>query len=369
MKVVDREIMLFMRVLNLKEEKNKEYTKENDPNKVYIFQNIDELKYYFYKNGFKHIDDELLSICTIKTTKKGQLICLKSICDYAIKKHKENNNYITKNDILIKDKIKSYLNCYNENSKNEKYSAKNIEDLINKIAAWYEIEYPYSKVDKIIKYNINFTKTNIEELFKILTKEEKEIYLKPMYNKIIYLDPKNKKAHLHITKEGIIKEADNVTEWTKNKVKNSELKGLTLDEADKLFENRKIKLPKKSELKKQINKKEELLDCIMYRILEKGGPIIGPRRAYIFAKEFKRNKDIPITYSIDYNDPAINEFLNTYLNDQGNPKLNCYINYYEKDKNETVNTITVEDFLSNKITRIDNNNNNTLKKELIKKIN
>ena len=34
-----------------------------------------------------------------------------------------------------------------------------------------------------------------------------------------------------------------------------------------------------------------MLNCVMYRIIERGGNRIGPRRAFLYAKEFERNID------------------------------------------------------------------------------
>ena len=38
------------------------------------------------------------------------------------------------------------------------------------------------------------------------------------------------------------------------------------------------------------------LNCVMYRIIERGGNRIGPRRGFLFAKEFGRNIDIPMIF-------------------------------------------------------------------------
>ena len=56
-------------------------------NIAYLFDNYDEFKSYFELNGLINIDKELLELCRMKTTKKGTIIVLKGLCDYAIRKH------------------------------------------------------------------------------------------------------------------------------------------------------------------------------------------------------------------------------------------------------------------------------------------
>ena len=85
---VDIEAKLFMFVLHLKEEKNKKYSnEESEKNIAYIFDNYDEFKSYFEVNGFHDISEDLLETCRMKTTRKGTIIALKGLCDYAIRKH------------------------------------------------------------------------------------------------------------------------------------------------------------------------------------------------------------------------------------------------------------------------------------------
>lgn len=62
-------------------------------------------------------------------------------------------------------------------------------------------------------------------------------------------------------------------------------------------------MPINNELEATINnvenrsyQKEEMLNCVMYRIIERGGNRIGPRRAFLFAKEFGRNIDLSLIH-------------------------------------------------------------------------
>ena len=84
----DIEAKIFMALLHLKEEKLKKYSVEEcQTNIVYLFDNYEEFKNYFVLNGFDDISDDLLETCRMKTTKKGTIIALKRLCDYAIRKH------------------------------------------------------------------------------------------------------------------------------------------------------------------------------------------------------------------------------------------------------------------------------------------
>lgn len=90
-KVHDIEAKLFMLILHLKEETNREYSLLNvKKNIAYVFSNYNEFKYYFIQNGFDNISDDLLKLCIMKTTKKGTIIALKALCDHTIKMYKMN---------------------------------------------------------------------------------------------------------------------------------------------------------------------------------------------------------------------------------------------------------------------------------------
>lgn len=85
---IDIEAKLFMNAIHLKEEKNKEYSiEECEKNTVYLFDNFDEFRSYFETNCFYDINQDLLKICRMKTTKNGTIIALKGLCDYAIRQH------------------------------------------------------------------------------------------------------------------------------------------------------------------------------------------------------------------------------------------------------------------------------------------
>lgn len=120
---IDIEAKLFIFILHLKEEKNQEYSIEDCETKlVYLFDNYDEFRSYFVTNGFSNISENLLEICTMKKTKKGTIIALKRLCDYAIRRHDyiENMTQQQKFDVLAvpcnvgfvvaRDKVEKFKN-------------------------------------------------------------------------------------------------------------------------------------------------------------------------------------------------------------------------------------------------------------------
>lgn len=84
---LDIEAMIWMFILQLREEKEHRYSKEDtNIRKVYVFKNIEEYRLYFERNGMGELDD-ILEICRLTTTKKGSILALKKLCDYAITRY------------------------------------------------------------------------------------------------------------------------------------------------------------------------------------------------------------------------------------------------------------------------------------------
>ena len=84
----------------------------------------------------------------------------------------------------------------------------------------------------------------------------------------------------------------------------------------------------------------------MYRIIERGGNRIGPRRGFLFAKEFNRDIDIPMSYGFDYSDPELKAFINEYIKAGGSKDLKCYEDYFWKINNkDKVNTVSIQKIL------------------------
>ena len=288
-------------------------------------------------------------------------------------------------------KVDEFIDWYFENMVKGNYTdigeyhaPREMRDLIEKIAVWYELRYPSYEINRLMpgsgqeQINVNdvifrnnpyvnkllaensdakeldwndFYNTNV--FMKSLPWEERCYFTKPRYRNIVYLNPNSRVAHLHLTKNGFVEMAEDVTGYTESVIKDEELTGLNVRDVVKLFQEKGIELLENNELEKTINEvnkwiqqKEGILDCAMYRIIERGGNRIGPRRAFLFAKEFGRNIDIPMMYAVDYSDPGLRLFMNEYIKAGGSKNLKCYVGYFSRaSKNEKVYTTTIQDLI------------------------
>lgn len=107
MKKLDMEALIYLLILNMKEEKSKEYSKSKncDEHKAYVFNGYEEFKDYFINNRIISIyNDSLLQLCIMKQTKKGTIISMKKLCDHTIEKcaQTRSNNVIKE---LTQEKI------------------------------------------------------------------------------------------------------------------------------------------------------------------------------------------------------------------------------------------------------------------------
>lgn len=259
-----------------------------------------------------------------------------------------------------------------------------MRNFIEKMAVWYELRYPEYEINRLMPGSgqepteINDVMFNSNKYINYLFDEdadiraldwsdfynpkvfinslpfnEKNLLQKVKYQPIVYIDLSNSGAHFHLTANGFVEEAKEVGNFTKNKIANTELEGMHIKDVINLFKEKGIELPKDNELERVIRyfengnyQKEEMLNCVMYRIIERGGVRIGPRRAFLFAKEFGRNIDIPMMYGIDYSDPGLRNFINDYIKAGGSKDLVCYREYFSrKSKNEKLDTISIQDLL------------------------
>lgn len=307
-------------------------------------------------------------------------------------KFNENTEDVSKKTpINLDDKVDEFIDWYFNNMVKGKYTdigeynfPRKMRDLIEKIAVWYELRYPSYEINKLMpgsgqeQINVNdvmfrnnpyvnelldentdtkeldwdeFYNTNV--FIKSLPWEERCYFSNPIYNDVVYLNPNSRTAHLHLTKNGFVEMAEDVTGYTYYEIKDEELTGLNVRDVVKLFHEKGIELPNNNELDNVIEsadnwiyQKEGILDCAMYRIIERGGNRFGPRRAFLFAKEFGRNIDIPMMYAVDRSDPGLRLFMNEYIKAGGSKDLECYVGYFSRtSKKEKVDTISVQDLI------------------------
>lgn len=304
------------------------------------------------------------------------------------KKNKQENNI--DNQQILDDKVDEFISWYYENMVKgyytdigEYYEPIEMRNTIEKMAVWYELRYPDYVVNNIIpgssieeidinevmfrdnKYindmlgkdnDIKYLDWN--ELYNkdvfinSLPWEERLIFKEPRYSNICYLEP-CKMAHLHLSNTGYVEISEFVLQYTNGLVSDDELVGLHLTKVLTLLKNRGVVLPKDNEIDKilksvykQIYRKDEFLNCVMYRIIERGGNRIGPRRGFMFAKEFNRDIDIPMKYGVDLSDPGLRCFINEYIKSGGNINLDCYSNYFSRaSKYEKCDIVTIERLL------------------------
>ena len=281
--------------------------------------------------------------------------------------------------ISLNNKIEKFINSNYTNPK----IARN---LIEKIAVWYELRYPDYELIKKFNRNTNKTEQDInQEMFvnnpyikehyddinrikrsEICSLKWDELYnkevfintltddeyrrLTPIYNDMIYCGF----AHLHLSKEGII-------EMDELNLPYINLTNMHIKDALALLEQEKTKLPYISfiekickSLEKEIKKyekkefiKNQILTCAMYKIIERGSKTVGAYRAFLFAKEFGQNIDIPLIYGINslfYYDNTIN-FIEEYLSSGGNPDLICYKTYPPIESNGKTTLVLLKDVL------------------------
>lgn len=303
--------------------------------------------------------------------------------------------------IYLNDKIDNYIKWNYKHFVKGKYTdigeycvPTELRNFIEKMAVWYELRYPDYEINRLMpgsnQENINISDVMfnnnryINDLFddnsdiraldwddfyntsvfiKSLSWDERYRFRRAKYKKLVYLDPnyklhnfmevERKTAHLHLTSNGFVESAEGVNVYSNFKITNEQLKGMHVKDVVNLLKENNIVLPKDNELEETIydvemwnKQKEGLLDAVMYRIIERGGNRIGPRRGFLFAKEFNRNKDIPMMYAVDRTDPGLRLFINEYIKAGGSKDLVCYVGYFSRtDKTTKLDTVTVHDLI------------------------
>ena len=290
----------------------------------------------------------------------------------------------------LDDKVDNYINWYFNNAVKGHYTPngeynepRRMRDLIEKVAVWYELRYPEYEVNRLmpgsseerteindVMFNNNqyITDTlgnnqnvdalnwpdfyNKEVFIKSLPSDEQFMFQKTNYSSIVHLnnDIPNL-AHLHLTADGIVEMAENFNYLKERNTTDLDnyFKGKHIKEVLEYFKSNNITLHPNNAIEdaikwhdKWVFLKDEFLNCVMYRIIERGGNRIGPRRAFLFAKEFNRNIDIPMMYGVDTSDPGLKLFVDEYIKAGGSKDLVCYENYHRKsNKDEMLRTIKV----------------------------
>ncbi len=277
----------------------------------------------------------------------------------------------------LNDKVEEFIEWYKNNMVKGLYTdigeyhlPNEMRNFIEKIAVWYELRYPNDKVNLIIESNQklksieNIIKQNnkqtnpeteiysIKSFYDALSNEEKFYLSQPNYRSIVYWKGVLCSAHLHLSKNGTV-EMSECMDTVIPGISNEDLEGKNIKEVVKIIREKGIIIPEDSELTKAIQdynnwnyQKEEILNCAMYRIIERGGNRIGPKRAFLFAKEFGRDISIPMMYAIDYSDPDLRLFINEYIKAGGSKDLECLVEYFSRvSKDEPLEKVSIQELI------------------------
>lgn len=282
--------------------------------------------------------------------------------------------------IDLNTKVDMFLQWYYENKVKGKYSKQGeirklieMRDFIEKIAVWYELRFPDYEIDRIMNNienngltlsfllesqyyaDVEWCKVfNTNVFIKLLPWEEKNFLEEPSYFSPICIESINHdKAYIHFTRDGYVSSTENIELLSKGTIKEKNIIGYDVYSLKEIFDEFDIQLIENNELDQTIEsediwdfQREGILDSAMYRIIERGGNRIGPRRAFLFAYELYRDIDIPMKYGVDYSDPGLRTFINEYLKEGGSKELECYENYFNRmDNNEEATTITIKELL------------------------
>ena len=279
----------------------------------------------------------------------------------------------------------------------EYYKPKDLRNFIEKMAVWYELRYPDYEVNRMM-YCCSQEQKNInEEMFvnnhmtfemindigtswsewsgrilhsmqwdefynaktfiNSLPRDEKHYLLKAKYNDYtrLFIDD-YRDISIYLTSNGFVKKIHEtyISPINGKYLDSNELVGMNIKDVIVILKEKYNCTEKQlKDIIKSINKyenqkifKEELLNCVMYRIIERGGNRMGPRRGFLFAKEFGRNIDIPMMYAIDRSDPGLRLFINEYIKAGGSKDLICYIGYFSRtNKMKELDTISIQDLI------------------------
>lgn len=297
--------------------------------------------------------------------------------------------------IILDDKVDEFINWYSENMVKGHYTdigeylePIEMRNFIEKMAVWYELRYPDYEINRLMpgsgqeminvsdvmfrnnRYTIDLLDENsdVKELdwaefyntkafINSLPWSERYLFSRPKYQDIVYWNRGYGSARLHLTRNGFVR-------WSEYMdiipgISNEDLEEKNIKEVVSMLKEKRIEFPENNEFEKAIKdydnwiyQKDEMLNCVMYRIIERGGNRMGPRRAFLFAKEFGRNIDIPMIYGVDRSDPGLRLFMNEYIKSGGSKDLVCYNGYFSRaSKYEKLDTITIQELI-----KTENNN-------------
>lgn len=322
---------------------------------------------------------------------KKILLRIKKFVEEIANESEEYNDLIIEQEIkrcddfkTIDQQLEDYFKWYQDNildyqcrdeEKNEEL--KKLKKLISKFVAWYEIRYPDYELSCMVPFPYSDDSFPMNEILK----EEKQVsdefdwatfYDKKVFLKSLSIEEKmlisnkyifNGARWLHFKSQndllyGIqvkLSKKMNVSylfNITLNSIEHlSNIKGKNIDEAIQILKEHGYELEKndRSFLEYYNSKKEnscKILEAVMYSLMKSGGRYAGPRRALLFAKDFKLNLDIPMSYGIIMDDEDTLYLIDEYLKNGGSEDLTCYVESFRKDKKIMSLKDIIEKFLN-----------------------
>ena len=283
----------------------------------------------------------------------------------------------------IDQQLEDYFKWYQDNILNyqceeKSEEMKKLKKLISKFVAWYEIRYPDYELSCMVPFPYSDDSFPMNEILKEEKQVSDEFDWATFYDKKVFLKSLSIKEKMLISNKYIF----NGTRWLHFKSQNdlsygiqvklskkmnvsylfnitlnysdedlSNIKGKNIDEAIQILKEHGYELEKNDRIfLDYYNSKKEnsckILEAVMYSLMKSGGRYAGPRRALLFAKEFKLNLDIPMSYGIIMDDEDTLYLIDEYLKNGGHEDLTCYVDSFIKDKNVMSLSDIIEKFLN-----------------------
>lgn len=243
-------------------------------------------------------------------------------------------------DISLSNKIQKFLKWYQDNmlrkDADKKKCVRELSDFISDMVFWYSILYPDTDVNEMIS-NMNITSTCFQDTLHRFYNCMTSGYLKePRFCDRLIFEYGCERGYFYLNHDFIVTEVDHMMEIPEDlSYDYDSFVGKTIFEVIAFFKEHNLYLDGVADVESRLfeyiqNKymKEELINCIMYRIIEKDSSRSGPKRAMIFAKEFNRDIDVPMMYGVVSSDPYLDEFIKFYFSLGGHSDLICIDNYH-----------------------------------------
>lgn len=281
------------------------------------------------------------------------------------KKQKEENLY------ALEKKIDIFIKWYKENYKFEEenlLTEKQMRNLIDKMAVWYELRYP----DKVVKSKFSkYVELDAEDMEKssrredtlsfdffydTLTDEEKQLFITNILSDIFYF---SKYDHVHLDKKNIVI-ASEVYKIDSDLIVN--FVGWNIFDVIEYLKSINYRFDDTIDMQEYKNKtvlKANFLDTVLFRIIERSDDKIGSKRGFIFSSEFDRSMDIPMAYGANLSDENLKSLIDLYMKNGGHSDLVCVNTFISEKYNKSF--YTVEDLI---ILIIAKNNENVQRKRV-----